>query len=98
MPETLKGRVALVTGASRGIGRAIAVKLAEQGADIAVNYRRDAAAAEEVVAEIRAMGRKAEAYAVSVENFEEDAARSSPTPIPPKWSGWSASTPSPPFI
>jgi 3-oxoacyl-[acyl-carrier protein] reductase len=55
----LTGRSALVTGASRGIGRAIAVALAGQGADVAVNYRENAAAADEVVAEITALGRRA---------------------------------------
>jgi enoyl-[acyl-carrier protein] reductase III len=46
------GRTALVTGGSRGIGRAIAVELAVRGADVVLTYRRDSAAAEEVVAEI----------------------------------------------
>jgi NAD(P)-dependent dehydrogenase (short-subunit alcohol dehydrogenase family) len=72
MKIDLTGRVALVTGASRGIGRAIALALAEAGADVAVNYRKGADEANEVVAEIVKMGRKAKAYSASVENFEED--------------------------
>ena len=55
----LAGRVALITGASRGIGRAIAMELAREGVDVAVNYRKQAAAAEETAAEIRALGRRA---------------------------------------
>lgn len=69
----LEGRVALVTGGSRGVGRAIAIGLAEDGADVAVNYRRDQEAAEEVVAAIKALGRKAFAYGASVDDFEQDA-------------------------
>lgn len=62
----LKGRVALVTGASRGIGRGIAIGLAEAGADVAVNYTRGAEAAAETVAAIEALGRRAKAYQASV--------------------------------
>ena len=56
---SLSGRVALVTGASRGIGRAIAIALAKSGADVAVNYNKQGAQALEVCAEITKMGRRA---------------------------------------
>jgi 3-oxoacyl-[acyl-carrier protein] reductase len=56
--STLSGRVALVTGASRGIGKAIAKALADAGADVGVNYRAQAEAAEAVCKSIRAAGRK----------------------------------------
>ncbi|MGN7453856.1 3-oxoacyl-[acyl-carrier-protein] reductase [Paenibacillus pasadenensis] len=55
----LTGKTALVTGASRGIGRAIAVALAEAGADVAVNYAGSEAAAAETAAAVEALGRKA---------------------------------------
>ena len=64
----LTGRVALATGGSRGIGRGIALALADAGADVAVNYNRDKEAADAVVNAIRAKGRKAEAYCASVED------------------------------
>jgi len=55
----LSGKVALVTGAQQGIGRAIAVALARDGADVGVNFLDDAAAAEGVAGEIRGLGRRA---------------------------------------
>lgn len=64
--STLSGRVALVTGASRGIGKAIALALAEAGADVAVNYRVQGEAAEDVCQTIRAAGRKAIAVQADV--------------------------------
>jgi NAD(P)-dependent dehydrogenase (short-subunit alcohol dehydrogenase family) len=56
--DDLKGKVALVTGSSRGIGRAIALGLAEAGADVALNFRSRAAEAETVEREIRGLGRQ----------------------------------------
>jgi 3-oxoacyl-[acyl-carrier protein] reductase len=64
--KTLAGRTALVTGASRGIGRAVALSLAEAGAAVAVNYRERAAEARDVVAAIRRDGGKAMDVAADV--------------------------------
>jgi 3-oxoacyl-[acyl-carrier protein] reductase len=69
---TLDGRVALVTGGGRGIGKAISLALAEDGADIAVNYRKDVEAAQETVAEIEKLGRRAIAVQASVDSAEDD--------------------------
>lgn len=66
----LTGKVALVTGASRGIGRQIALTLAEYGADIIVNYNGSREKAEEVAREIKNMGRKAAAVQCTVADFE----------------------------
>jgi enoyl-[acyl-carrier protein] reductase III len=59
MSGPLAGKVALVTGAARGIGRAVALKLAAAGADVAANYYNSADEAETLCAEIRALGRRA---------------------------------------
>ena len=59
MTMKLKGRNALVTGASRGIGRACAVELAREGANVAINFRSHPEEAEQVAAEVRAAGSKA---------------------------------------
>jgi 3-oxoacyl-[acyl-carrier protein] reductase len=67
----LSGRVALVTGAGRGIGRAIALALASQGADVAINYASNDKAAEEVRDEIRAMGRRAELFKCNIADDNE---------------------------
>jgi 3-oxoacyl-[acyl-carrier protein] reductase len=70
----LEGKAALVTGASRGIGREIALELARQGANVAVNYSGSESKANEVVDEIKALGREAIAIKCDVSNSEEVAA------------------------
>lgn len=67
----LEGKTALVTGSSRGIGRAIALRLAEEGANVAVNYRSREKEAAEVVSLIEAMGRKALAIQADIAVYEK---------------------------
>ena len=69
--DLLSGQTALVTGASRGIGKAIALKLGEAGAEVFVNYSNSPQKAEEVVAAIKSSGGKAYAIQANVSNEEE---------------------------
>ena len=67
----LEGRKAVVTGASRGIGRAIAIGLAQEGADVAVNYATREAQADDVVREIEKLGQRALAVRADVSDFPD---------------------------
>lgn len=67
----LAGKVALVTGSSQGIGRATALRLAQSGADIVINYRSKASAAEDARASIEALGRRCVAIQADVSQEEE---------------------------
>jgi NAD(P)-dependent dehydrogenase (short-subunit alcohol dehydrogenase family) len=69
MDLALKGRIALVTGAARDVGREIALTLAAEGASVAVNYRSSAAEAHALVVEIAAKGGTAKAYQADVADF-----------------------------
>jgi 3-oxoacyl-[acyl-carrier protein] reductase len=71
MNKLLEGKVAVVTGASRGIGRAIALELANRGAQVVVNYNRSADAAAAVVAAIEADGGQATAVQADVSDFSQ---------------------------
>ena len=67
----LTGKTALITGATRGIGRAIALKFAAEGADVAFTYRSQHEAAKSLVDELQALGIKAKAYASDAASFED---------------------------
>ena len=66
-----RGRVAIVTGGGRGIGRAVAVRLAEEGASVAISYRKDAAAAQEAAAAVQSAGVECEIFKGDVASPED---------------------------
>ena len=67
---SLEGRVAMVTGGGRGIGKGISMALAEEGASVAIIYRRDEEAARQTAGEIEALGSKAAIYGADVTDYE----------------------------
>ena len=66
--DSLKGQIALVTGASRGLGRAIAIAFAEAGADVAINYNQRSSEAEKTADDVRSFGRRAIVIQADVSN------------------------------
>jgi 3-oxoacyl-[acyl-carrier protein] reductase len=83
MNTELAGKVALVTGASRGLGRAIAIKLASMGAKIAVNYLSNDIEANNVIQNIANQG--GEAFAVKANVADSDAAKNMVRQVTDKW-------------
>ena len=69
--KLLRDKVAIVTGGSRGIGRAIAIDLAQNGAHVAINYRTSVDSAQEVIEQVEAMGLKGLAVQADVASFED---------------------------
>src|SRR6266850_6063851 len=71
MNGKMQGKVALVTGAGKRLGRAMALRLAEEGADVAVHYRESQKEADEVVSEIEKLGRKGVALRADLGSVDE---------------------------
>ncbi len=94
--KPLQGKMALVTGASKGIGKGISVALARAGCDVGVNYFSDTQGAEQTASEIRALGRKTAVYKGDVADRAE--VEEMFRGIPPTfraWTFWSITPASP---
>ncbi len=91
--DQFTGKIALVTGGGRGIGRAIALRLADLGADVVISYVRNQAPAEEVVQAIRARGRRSQAVRANLAKLD-DIARLFQV-IRDEFGGWTFSSPTP---
>ena len=89
----LDGKVALATGASRGIGTAVAMRLAQDGAHVFVNYRADASGADAVVHAIRAGGGQADMLQADVSRVADVQALVTGSPMPVAASTYSSTTP-----
>ncbi len=68
--DSLKGKIALVTGGTRGIGKAIAIELIKEGATVILNYSKDDLSAEETLKEIEALGGYAKLYKGDISKYE----------------------------
>jgi NAD(P)-dependent dehydrogenase (short-subunit alcohol dehydrogenase family) len=69
--SSLEGKVALVTGSAKRLGRAVALRLAEEGADLVIHHRASPTEAQETVGEIEKLGRRAMAFAADLQNVNE---------------------------
>ena len=88
MNNALDGKVALVTGGGRGIGAAVAMRLAREGADVALTYQQNQHRADEVVDQIKAAGRRA--VAIRADSSDTAAVVAAVDQVTGSWAGWTS--------
>jgi NAD(P)-dependent dehydrogenase (short-subunit alcohol dehydrogenase family) len=86
MSSSLSGKRALVTGASRGLGKAIALSLARAGADVAITFEKSVEKAQAVADDIRALGRNG--VAIQADSASPQAIRAAVAQSVENWAGW----------